>query len=31
MNKNEIAIETIFDQNTRKYIYLNLIFKPLCF
>jgi hypothetical protein len=32
MNKNEVEIETIFDQNTKKYfnIYLNLIFKPLC-
>jgi len=33
MNKNEVEIETIFYQNTRKYIkiYLNLNFKPLYF
>ncbi len=33
MSKNEIEIEANFDQITRKYIkiYLNSIFKPLCF
>ncbi len=33
MNKNEVEIETNFYQNTKKCIkiYLNLIFKPLCF
>jgi len=33
MNKIQVEIETIFDQNTKKYIkiYLNLILKPLCF